>query len=280
MQTVCDTLVLGEFHGRYPEVPLADGVDLPSLIADDPDPFFVTLPVAAVNAISENGRWYDADFVESLSRQIIERHPVGQMGHVADDERATAYPIAAAHWVGALRVGEVLWAKAYVPVGAVREFMRRMKATNSQIATSIYGTGEQIWDTERGAWRVLNFTLESIDFAPPQRAGVRMLAAVPVVTREMNTDTQAMIERLIQAMVLPEAPPTAPVLALRGVVQELVQTHNLTEPAAIREAIQAALSQPALQTLSQALLGPALRTPIGTRETAAPADGYLVPRPR
>lgn len=279
MQTVCDTLVLGEFHGRYPEVPIAGGVDLPSLIADDDDPFFVTLPVAAINAISENGRFYDADFVESLSRQIIEGHPVGQMGHVSDDERSTAYPVAAAHWVGAARVGEVLWGKAYVPSGPVREFMRRMKATNSQIATSIYGTGEQVWDTERGAWRVVNFTLESIDFAPPQRAGVRMLAAVPVVTREMQADTEAVIARMIGEMVLPDAPATPPVLALRGVVQELVSARQVTAPDDIREAIHAALSQPSVQTLSHVLLGPALRTPIGTRETPTPTEGFLVPRP-
>lgn len=177
--------VVSEFKGGYPDVPTAAGVDVDALTAGDEDPFFVTLPVAELDVTSANKIYFDADLVKAIERQISEKRPVGLMGHIPADERATAFPIPVIHWVGAARQGKTVWGKGYIPPGEVREFVRRLKSTGAKIATSIYGIGDHTWDSARGAWSLSNFVLESIDLAPPERASVQTLAVVPKVTAEM-----------------------------------------------------------------------------------------------
>lgn len=187
MATLNDVLVVGEFKGAPPDVPLISGINLAELTAGDSDPMFVTLPVAEVDAASANGRYYDAEFVRVLQEQTREKRPGGLRGHLRDEERDSAFPLPEAHWVGVKQVGDTLWAKAYVPPGEFREYVRRLKSTGAKLATSIYGTAEMEWMPERGLWRVVpeTFELESIDFAPPERAGVKSLAVVPHITAEM-----------------------------------------------------------------------------------------------
>lgn len=186
MDTVRDTVVVAEFAGEFPQVPVSGQVNMEALTVGDPDPFFVTIPIAEAGAVSANNRLYDAAFVQDLARQVMEQAPTGQMGHLAPGERDHAYPLPAVHWVGATQQGQTLWGKGYVPPGAVRDHIRRLKSTNGKLATSIYGTATTEPDPPSGALRVKGFRLESIDFAPPARAGVPTLAAVPVVTAEME----------------------------------------------------------------------------------------------
>lgn len=192
-----------EFKGQPPPVPIAEGVDIELLKAGDPDPMFVTLKVAEVDAVSGNGRYYDAAFVKSLREQILAKRPGANQGHIPDEQRATAYPTPTAYWIGAIQDNNVLWAKAYVPQGSpMREEIRIRKATGGLMATSIYGVAEQKWDGQRNAYRVENFTLESIDFAPAERAGVASLATTPHVTRETKEEEdKAMGEKPIHEVI-------------------------------------------------------------------------------
>src|SRR3972149_11512603 len=114
MKHVTDVMAVWELRGDYPDVPLAPDVDYAALVAGDEQPMFVTLPIGKVDAKSGNGRYYDESFVQELERQVLENKPVGLMGHLREADRATDFPLEAVHWVGAQRVGELLWGKGYV----------------------------------------------------------------------------------------------------------------------------------------------------------------------
>lgn len=187
--TVIREYQISEFRGEFPDVPVASGVDVAALKEIDADPLFVTLPVVPeVGAISKNGLLYDEALVNSIEEQINAKRPGAGMGHLKNDERDTAFPLPSGMWVGAKRFGQTLWAKAYVPPGAARDHIKRLKAIGGQIATSIYGTG-QFDAVSKGVRRLSNFTLESLDFAPPDRAALGYGAA-PLVTAEMETDNE------------------------------------------------------------------------------------------
>lgn len=186
-----DVVAVTAFAGKpgieYPDVPTADGIDVAALTEGDPAPFFVTLRIGEIDAVSGNGHWFDEAFEMDLIQQTIERRATGIMGHLRDEDRGSLFPVPDVYWVGALLAQDFAWGKAYVPPGEVREFLRRKKAQGGEVATSIYGTaGEIEWVEEREAWKPLGFILESLDLAPPERAGVPSLAVVPKVTAEMS----------------------------------------------------------------------------------------------
>jgi len=176
------------FRGKVEDVPIADGVDMEEIRRSDPNAMFVTLPIAEIGAISNNGLLYDESLVNSIVAQINADRPGGILGHVPDEERSTSFPLPAGLWVGAMLAGETLWAKSYVPPGAAREYMGNLKKVGGQIATSIYGKGkfERVRD---GVRRLTNFKLESLDFAPPGRAALGM-GAIPHVTAEMDSEQE------------------------------------------------------------------------------------------
>jgi hypothetical protein len=178
---VRDVMIISEFKGKPPNVPFADGVDVSELTEGDDAPVFVTLPIGLVNAKSGNKRLYDDKFVKELEKQVIANKPVGLMGHLSLQARATEFPLEAVHWVGALRVGELLFGKGYVPPGEPRGRLKRYKATKTKIATSIDCIAEGVWDEKEQAYRMKADTLRlgQIDIAPADRAGIADLAAVP-----------------------------------------------------------------------------------------------------
>ena len=182
-----DVMFVWEFKGNYPDVPLADGVDYNALVEGDDDPTFVTLPIGKANVTSGNRRHYDEAFIKEFERQVIDLKPVGLMGHLSSAARATEFPSEAVHWVGAKRVGELLWGKGYVPPGEARSRLKRYKASGKKIATSIDAQLEGIWDDKLGAYRMKADTLQlaQIDIAPADRAGIADLAVVPHFTSEM-----------------------------------------------------------------------------------------------
>src|SRR5690606_27672453 len=136
-------------------VPIAADVDYAALIAGDDAPVFLTLPIGKAGATSGNKRHYDDAFVQELERQTLANKPIGLMGHLTEQERATAFPAEAVHWVGAIRDGDTLWGKAYVVPGAVRDRIQRYKAQGKAIATSIDAFAEGIYDESLKAMRMV-----------------------------------------------------------------------------------------------------------------------------
>lgn len=190
---------VGEFKGDFPNVPIATGVNLDELKSLDPDPMFVTLPVIPkAGAVSKNGLLYDDDLISSVESQINDKRPGGTWGHLKEEDRSTAYPIPPAMWVGAKRVGESLWAKAYIAPGPQREHIKRLRAMNGKIATSIYGQGSYEATGDKGVRRLRNFSLESLDFAPPERAALQY-GVSPIVTSEIEKESPEMDKQQIIA---------------------------------------------------------------------------------
>lgn len=183
-----DVLVISELRGSYPNVPISSDVDYENLIAGDSEPVFLTLPIAKVNAKSGNNRYYDEAFVTELMRQTLTNKPVGLFGHMSESERATAFKPEAVHWVGAVRDGDLVWGKAYLVGDEARARIRRYKASGKTIATSIDAMAEGAWDESLKAYRMKaeSLKLGQIDLAPADRAGIPDLAAVPILTTEMD----------------------------------------------------------------------------------------------
>lgn len=194
---------VGEFRGSFPDVPIAPGVNLDDLKEVDAQPFFVTLPIIPeMGAVSKNGLLYDEALVNSVEQQINEKRPGGIFGHIRKDEQDTAYPAPEARWVGAKREGNTLWAKAWLPPGAARDRLRQLKAVGGKIATSIYGKGD-FEKVKEGVKRLKTFALESIDFAPPERAALGY-GATPLVTAELEQPNQGKDSDMDKAQFLAE----------------------------------------------------------------------------
>jgi hypothetical protein len=185
-----DVMAIFEFRGQYPTVPITEGVDYEALIAGDADPLFVTMPIGKAGSTSGNKRHYDEEFIQELEKQVLQKRPVGLMGHVPEAERSTSFKDEAVHWVGVVRENDMLWGKGYVPPGPVRDRFRRYKATGRSMATSIDAQASGEWDKDLGAMKMdgKSLSLSQIDFAPADRAGISALAVVPQLSREMDGD--------------------------------------------------------------------------------------------
>ena len=174
--------MVSKFLGSFPNVPIADGVQLEELTNGDTSPMFVTLPIMKVDVRSRNGRLYDREQVERIRDQINTKRPVGEEGHLRDEDRAHKFTVPPLRWVGAvLEADGTLWGKAYVLASAtnVREYLRTAKAANAKVGTSIYGTARE---GKKG--EVLDLEIESIDLVHPDRVGVLQAAANPMISRE------------------------------------------------------------------------------------------------
>jgi hypothetical protein len=182
-EVVCMAEVLAtyisEMRGRYPDVPLADGVDLDAIKATDPNPMFVTLPIVHEGAKSEKGFAWKAADVQRVLSEIIAKRPEGILGHVRPDERSHRYDLPAVRWVGAiLDENGVVWGKALVTETRAKDYFRTAKAANARVGTSVYGV--------RGTKGLEDMTLESIDFGHPDRLGNPNAAAIPKITSELS----------------------------------------------------------------------------------------------
>ena len=194
-----DVMVIWELRGDYPtDIPLFSDVDIAELTAGDNDPMFLTLPIGQENVKSKNGRYYDSAFLAELERQVIATKPIGIMGHLKAEDLGTDFPEEAIHWVGTKRVGEMLWGKGYVPPGAARERVRRYKATNKPLATSIFAEAAGQFDKAVNAIRMAakSLKLNQIDIGPADRVGVPSLARLPLVTAEMQQPKEEQMDKL------------------------------------------------------------------------------------
>lgn len=192
-----DTLIISEFQGSFPEVPVFKDVDIQELTDGEAKPVFVTLPIGKANVMSGNRRYYDEAFLQELERQVIAGKPIGLMGHLSSEQRSFAMPAEAVHWVGTMRVKEYLLGKGFLPPGESRSRLQRYRATGSKIATSIDANGEGVWDETLQGHRMVaaSLRLNQIDIAPADRAGIADLAAVPLLTREMATEGGIIVVR-------------------------------------------------------------------------------------
>lgn len=188
-----DVIPVTEFRGLLgediPDIKVLEVVDIDSLTAGDDDPFYVTLKIAQSGVTSGNRIYYGEKEVNEIVQAVIEKRPTGGRGHLKWNEIASAMPANPLNWIGATRVNEFGWGKAYVTPGQTRDWLRRLGASRSEVATSIFGAAQElIWDEDKEAFRMVGFVLEYIDLASPERAGVPTLAGQVEITSEMSGD--------------------------------------------------------------------------------------------
>lgn len=246
-----EVMFVWELKSKCPDVAFADGVDVDALTDGDKNPVFVTLPIGKAEVKSGNGRYYDSAFVTELERQVLANKPIGLMGHLSAEARATDFPLEAVHWVGAKRVGELLWGKGYLPPGEARERLQRYKAAGKKIATSIDAVVAGVWDEKLQAHRMTAATLElnQIDIAPADRAGIVDLAAIPHLTKEMAIHING-------TSVQTEDPEMDKLQMIR----EMTPEDAALLPQAVRDAIAAATQAPEVKQVQE------LRSALGLKE--------------
>lgn len=159
------------------DVPFAIGVDIKELTKDDDDPLFVT--VEALNPqISRNKRIWSEDIIKDVAKQILSKKPDAYKGHLKEADRDSASPTAQTIWLGATMKnmdGKLrLFIKGYVMPYAkeLKQYLRAAKAAGKRVSVSVYGEALQKWNSVKKAYDMLQFNLESIDWARPGSEGV------------------------------------------------------------------------------------------------------------
>ncbi len=197
LQQIHEYMLVTQFGGGIPcpTVPTLPVVDVDALTAGDDDPFFVTLQISEVGRVSNNSVIYDDELVSIIENTIREGGVQALMGHLPESEISTAFPHSdnsstplAGFWVGVTRVGEILWGKAYVPPGNVRTYIRQLKATGGKLGVSFFGKA-YVEEQDDGTRRLQNFVLDTLDFAPHNRASLQ-LAGDFEVTTEIQTENK------------------------------------------------------------------------------------------
>lgn len=192
-----------ELHKGYPEVPTVNGIDIDELTATDRKnnikPTFLTLPIAKVGVVGRGvydfgnrvlPLAYDETLVNEIQNGVLNQRPGGVMGHPDKHTMDTAFPMDQVIWVGAKRVGDTLWGKAYVRDPAVAQFVHDRKSVRGKVATSILGKGDMIAGETAAHFAPGSFKLRRIDLAPPDQASLD-LGGDFMVTAEMADETRS-----------------------------------------------------------------------------------------
>lgn len=181
MQEIRLTMI-SEMSAGYPDVPLPADIDTAELEnVFGEKPFFVTLPIGQIDAMSGNGRRYSKAAVQQMVTQINAMRPEGIWGHMKEDELNTRYDPPSIRWLAAMLDGTgVAWGKGLPLNKETRDYYRASKAANARVGTSLTGLAE-INDNV-----VTALDLRGIDIADPARVGIAMTAAKPQLTSEMG----------------------------------------------------------------------------------------------
>ncbi len=189
-----DTFTIQEMHdfkGDYErEIPTYPHVNTEMLYENDPKPFHINLAIAELGRVSANGLLYDEYLMAEIEKQLPDAKD-GIAGHISEEKVSTDYPMPVVYWVGSKRVGDVLWAKGYIPNSQVREHVKAKIAMGGKIGTSIYGVGVKELTgnkAKKGSWKLREFALQQLDLAPHDRAALRMSQHPQVITSEMSQE--------------------------------------------------------------------------------------------
>ena len=168
--------VTGEM--RPADIPLAPGVNLLALKANDPDPMEVVVEIPA--GPSKRGWEYGKIVIRQLANQL----PVaGFLGHQKAENFDTEFPTPVTHWVGATYRDGSTFARGVIDKAAVD--LKRWIRANVINQVSIFG--HMATEVRDGKTHVTSIELLSIDWTPLDRAGMK--------TRVVAVGEQALIEK-------------------------------------------------------------------------------------
>lgn len=211
---------------------IAERIPVPaSLLENDADPFFVTMPVCFVGAESRgpNKLVYGEKANQQIVDQINSKKPEGIWGHMDDSELDTRYDRPSVMAVGAILDQGTSWAKFYVPAYAqdTRDYYKTRMALNAEAGFSLFGAAQANTSTRE----VETINLQKIDIADPERVGLPV-AAVPIITRNMAGATSPGKEKTFMAEItLSEM--QGQLTALQGRMAEMAQVLGVAPERAV-----------------------------------------------
>lgn len=214
---------------------IAERIPVPaSLLENDPDPFFVTMPVCFIGAESRgaNKLVYGERANQQIVEQINAKKPEGIWGHMDDSELDTRYDRPSVMAVGAVLDEGTSWAKFYVPPYAqdTRDYYKARMALNAQAGFSLFGTAQ----ADASSREVESINLQKVDIADPERVGLPV-AAVPIITRHMAGKASPRKDNLLMAE-LTQAQVSemqGQLTALQGRVAEMAQIMGVAPDRAV-----------------------------------------------
>jgi hypothetical protein len=181
---------------NWPEVPFAPGVNVAALTAGDENPLFVTRPLAILNAVSNNSLKYDQPLFDSIYHQVVSKKPAARRGHVPDGHEGWEFPPDVGLWVGALPWRGTLLGKCYIlPDTGFDTMVRKREAAGTGLSNSVWGKGRYSANADGTLSCVLN--LETIDFAPEERASLQPLGGKFEITSEMGVSEMSDLEESV-----------------------------------------------------------------------------------
>ncbi len=245
--------ILSSFRGAFPAIENYAEIDMDALMNGDDDPFFVTLEIAQIGRISRNRLNYDEALVNEIANQL--READAYRGHVSWLSPET-YPTSEVLWVGHAMVGDSLWAKGYIPPGKTREDMRRKKARNQKVGTSIYGMGVQEWNEEQNFYYLREFDLISVDLVHAKEASLQTSQVFQITSEkadDIGNQTQPQKEAVMPTREEVLASLTAS--EIPAYLREAIQREAVTPVTAERDALKVQLgeTQNALKSANDAL---------------------------
>lgn len=177
--------IVSETEGDIGTTVQVDSRKLEKIRQRDKEPQFVTVKIESGK--SKSNRNWPGEILEKIAEQVRSKEPVGYLGHISEKDDETAFPIPQTLWLGATTIREtgktVLLAKGYnFPKAEVRDLVD-LGGVNS---VSVRGNSRM--RATREGYDVIDFELESIDWARKNRSGMR--APVVSITSEMISDNE------------------------------------------------------------------------------------------
>lgn len=224
-------------EARFPDVPPAPGVDIAALTAGDPNPVFVTRPLAILGAVSENGLLYNEAVFNDVLQQVLTKRPVARRGHISEEDKSSLFPPDEGYWIGAVQdtsfYGKpAVFGKCYAVPGELRDMVLRRRATGTALSNSLWGDVTTTED-EMGNVIPLGVEIESIDFVPEERAALQALGGDFLVTSEMKKGMKEMAEGHADAAadleLFKKAVASIDPSRLHEMLQEMGHAHHIAE---------------------------------------------------
>lgn len=235
------------------KVPIAKGVDLEKLLEGDEDPLFVTID-ALTDTISGNKRRWTVPELHRVAEQVMQKKPDGYQGHLKAEDRSSKAPDAVTMWLGAKvathKGKQRLFIKGYVLPKAqqFKDYIKRAKAANKNIAVSVYGQAIETWNEAVNAFEISDFNLESIDWARPGSEGVPNSGFLTLTT-EMKEENEVDKKAILQGTTVSEMQENNPALVQE--IQEAAKKDLETTVSEMTAALELEDSSKLVSTVSE-----------------------------
>lgn len=188
--TVSEQSRIKMFSQTIPEIQLPNDIDVEELktALGQRELVTFTLPIGMYNAESHNGVKYLPSSVDSLVKQVNEKRVEAMWGHYDYFEMGTRYDPPPARWLAAEMHGDIAYALCLAISEEAKRHVLSAKAAKAKIGTSILGWNAEIGeiDEENELVEIKGYDLITIDLASPERVGIPMTAADPMIVKHMS----------------------------------------------------------------------------------------------